>query len=83
MKDRQTLEYFDRMMPHYNPVRFEFAIAYLNKTTNGESSLIDIGCGDGATYTWSGKRRQLSAWWVWISAGVTYRRRKSWSGARL
>ena len=49
MKDRQTLEYFDRMMPHYNPVRFEFAIAYLNKTTNGESSLIDIGCGDGAT----------------------------------
>ena len=49
MKDRQTLEYFDRFTPHYDPARFEFAIAYLNKTANGESSLIDIGCGDGAT----------------------------------
>jgi SAM-dependent methyltransferase len=49
MNDKQTLDYFDQFTPHYDPKRFSFALKYLQENSNSNQSLIDIGCGDGAT----------------------------------
>jgi SAM-dependent methyltransferase len=56
VKDKKTHEYFDKFTPHYKPERFNFAIQFLKKHSNAENSLIDIGCGDGATL-WLVKER--------------------------
>jgi SAM-dependent methyltransferase len=49
MDDKRTLEYFDQFTPHYDPERFNFALDYLRENSSPNQSLIDIGCGDGAT----------------------------------
>lgn len=49
MHDIKTHDYFDNFTPHYNPKRFGFALDYLNNVANQEQTLLDIGCGDGAT----------------------------------
>ncbi len=49
MDDQQTHDYFDQFTPHYDPSRFDFAIDFLRRHAGPEQTLIDIGCGDGAT----------------------------------
>lgn len=49
MNDQQTHDYFDEFTPHFNPERFAFAIDYLKRNATSEKTLIDVGCGDGAT----------------------------------
>ena len=48
-EDDKTLDYFDRYTPPYDPKRFQFAIDYLCQNAKPEQTLLDIGCGDGAT----------------------------------
>lgn len=47
--DEKTQAYFDNFVPHYRPERFDFAINFLNQLPTENLSLLDIGCGDGAT----------------------------------
>jgi SAM-dependent methyltransferase len=49
MEDQKAQDYFDNFTPGYDPERFNFAIPFINEHSNGKSTLIDIGCGDGAT----------------------------------
>jgi SAM-dependent methyltransferase len=49
MQDKQTHNYFDKFTPHYDPKRFSFALNYLVEVATDEETVLDIGCGDGAT----------------------------------
>ena len=49
MEDRDTRAYFDAHTPHFNPSRFEFALSFIRRNCTDQSTLIDVGCGDGAT----------------------------------
>ena len=49
MYDAQTHDYFENFTPHYIPERFDFACDYLNEFATKEQTVLDIGCGDGAT----------------------------------
>lgn len=58
--DLQTREYFNQLTPSYNPERFRFAAQYINSISTPEQSLIDIGCGDGATLFFIKNNTQLT-----------------------
>jgi SAM-dependent methyltransferase len=47
--DDKTHNYFDNFTPSYNPERFQFAVDFINQNADPSATLLDIGCGDGAT----------------------------------
>ena len=49
MRDEGTERYFNKLTPHFDPKRFEFALDFIRNHANSDTKLIDVGCGNGAT----------------------------------
>lgn len=50
IEDPNTRAYFDHNTPHFsNAARLQFAVDHVNASALSRGSLVDIGCGDGAT----------------------------------
>lgn len=60
LDDQQTHDYFNQFTPQYDPERFEFAFDHLLRTAEPSQTLLDIGCGDGATLYAIKKRTPLT-----------------------
>jgi SAM-dependent methyltransferase len=49
LADEETVAYFDANVPEYGAERLKHAADFIRERANGDSSLIDIGCGVGNT----------------------------------
>ena len=47
--DEKTRVYFNKLTPHFDSNRFQFAWEFICNHSDSNTRLIDIGCGDGAT----------------------------------
>jgi hypothetical protein len=54
LADPKTVAYFDANVPEYSVKRLDHAAGFVRERVNGDSSLIDIGCGVGNTLESSG-----------------------------
>jgi SAM-dependent methyltransferase len=48
MEDKKTRIYFDSITPHYDPNKIISILNFIKSHANKDSSLVDLGCGDGA-----------------------------------
>lgn len=63
MDDNNTKFYFDKFTPHYNPKRFKFALDFLEDEAEQDASLLDVGCGDGATLALISEATRIKNLW--------------------
>ena len=61
LADPETVAYFDANVPEYSVERLEHAAAFIGERTDGDSSLIDIGCGVGNTLEFVAKATRIGS----------------------
>ena len=61
LADPETVAYFDANVPEYSVERLEHAAAFIRDRADGDSSLIDIGCGVGNTLEFVAKATRIGS----------------------